>query len=405
MSDDSPVLRPSGAQRTKPHQVLSTNVLLVLQLLREHDFESAAAIEKASGLGRTSLAEAIGFLEERGLIHSQNRTTGKSGTGRALRLNPGSGHVVGIDLGATNLRVALADMSGVILGKWCASTTEASSPSQVIEEICKGITHLLQSASVSRGSLRSISVGAPGITDREAGVVIATSYLRGWRDVPLRSLLESELRVPAAIENDVRMAAIGENWKGAARGLKDFVFFAIGSGIAAGIFVNGQLVHGSDCAAGEIGYMIVPGTSVAAVGSGTPGALEQIIGGEGIRQQWLRSRSGNHPDVPAGLTAKEIFQHAQAGDSFAQSIVEHTSRTLAYAIYNMSLVLNNSLFVLGGGVGINTSLLQATRAILEPYSNPVRPKLALSSLGPDAQLMGAVRLALDEADAHLALSA
>jgi predicted NBD/HSP70 family sugar kinase len=405
MSDDSSVPRPSGAHRTKPHRTLSTDVRVVLELLRESGFDSPAALEKPAGLSRTRLAEALSILEEKGLLEAQGGSPRKSGSGsKVLRLNAGRGHVIGIDIGGTSLRVALADIGGTVLGKWCTSTKEACSPSQVIEEIRKGADLLFQDASVPRRSLLAVSAGAPGITDRDAGVVLATSYLRGWKDVPLRSLLESALSVPATIENDVRVAAIGEHWQGAARGLKDFVFFAIGTGIAAGIFVNGQLVHGPDWAAGEIGYMMVPGTAVAAAGSGTPGALEEIIGGEGIRQQWLRSRNGNHPDVLEGLTAKEIFEHAQAGDALALSIVERTSRTLAYAIYNMSLVLNSSLFVLGGGVGVNTSLLQATRAILEPYNTPVRPKLALSSLGPDAQLMGAVRLALDQADAHVALS-
>src|SRR5882762_6433021 len=103
-----------------------------------------------------------------------------------------------------------------------------------------------------RHTLKSIAVGAPGITDVNEGIVIATSYLMGWRDVPLRALLENAFHVPAAIDNDVNLAAIGESWAGAAKGTRDFVFLAIGTGIGAGIMLNGHPFHGENWAAGEI---------------------------------------------------------------------------------------------------------------------------------------------------------
>ena len=195
--------------------------------------------------------------------------------------------VVGVDIGGSNLRVALADLGGTVLGKWSASTKETSSPEMVIAQIGKGIDSLLKDSSASRSSLAAIAAGAPGITDREAGVVVATSYLRGWRDVPFQSLLESAFHIPAAVENDVRMAALGEHWMGVARGISNFVFLAIGTGIAAGIFANGTLLRGARCTAGEVGYMYVPGASEQVAQRGTPGSLESTIGGEGIRQQWL----------------------------------------------------------------------------------------------------------------------
>jgi glucokinase len=240
----------------------------------------------------------------------------------------------------------------------------------------------------------------PGVTDTEAGMVIATSYLGGWRNVRLRKLLESALNIPAAIENDVRVAAIGENWRGAARGVSDFAFLAIGTGIAAGIFVNGQLVRGRDWSAGEVGYMLVPGTTEAAAKRGTPGSLESIIGGEGIKLQWTNARNGNRNSLRPNLTATEIFDYAKAGNPLAKSVLDRSARILAYAVYNISLVLNSSLFVLGGGVGASAPFLEATRRILRSYNEPVRPKLTLSTLGQDAQLIGTIRLALDTAESR-----
>lgn len=306
-----------------------------------------------------------------------------------------NGIVAGVDIGGTNLRVALADVSGNILGRWNASTKDSPSPDRVIAQIEQGIERLLTQLSRSRASLLSVAAGAPGVTNSKAGLVLATSYLRGWRNVPFRQLLESALGVPAAIENDVRMAALGEHWMGAARGVEDFVFLAIGTGIAAGVFANGKLIHGGNWTAGEVGYMHVPLAAEEPARTGQPGALESVIGGEGIRRQWTSVSAGH--SSPTSLTATDIFARANTGDPLAKRILEHSAQLLAYAVYNISLVLNSSLFVLGGGVGVSGPLCNSTNQILERYNEPSRPKLVLSSLGTDAQLMGAIRLALTKA--------
>src|SRR5579872_2395558 len=332
------------------------------------------------------------------------RNTSRGASGRAehdsQNAKAGDGYVVGVDIGGSNLRVALADMQGNMLGKRSASTKRNSSPAAIIKQVCEGVNCLLRRNSLRNGSLRAIAAGAPGLTNADAGVVIATSYLKGWRDVPFRNLLESALKVPASIENDVRVAAIGENWRGAARGVRDFAFLAIGTGIAAGIFVNGQIVHGKHWAAGEVGYMLVPGTPEAAAKRGMPGSLESVIGGEGIKSQWTTALNGNLDSLPQNLNATEIFGYAKAGSPLAKSVLDRSARILAYAIYNISLVLNCSLFVLGGGVGASASLLEATRRVLRSYNEPVRPKLTLSALGQDAQLIGTIRLALDTAESR-----
>ena len=200
----------------------------------------------------------------------------------------------------------------------------------------------------------------------------------------------------------MRLGAIGEHWLGAARGVQNFVFLAIGTGIAMGIVVNGQLVHGANWAAGEVGYMLVPGIPEAPLRRGEPGALESVIGGEGIRSQWLHSLNGKHTSPQSNLTATEIFERAHAGDPLAKSVLDRTARMLASAVYNISLILNSSLFVLGGGVGVSMLLRDATQRILKKYNSP--PKLTLSGLGQDAQLMGTIRLALDKAESGVRLS-
>ena len=134
----------------------------------------------------------------------------------ATPLSSGPRYVFGADIGATNLRLGLADATGAIIGRWAASTADVRSASAVVELICAGAEELLLQTGVARKAVVAIAAGGPGITDVDRGVVIATSYLMGWSEVPLGAMLERALSIPAAIDNDVNLAALGESWAGSA---------------------------------------------------------------------------------------------------------------------------------------------------------------------------------------------
>jgi glucokinase len=303
------------------------------------------------------------------------------------------GCVVGVDVGGTNLRLALADLRGTILTRWSSSAVGLRGPEAVIERICAGVSLMLQEVSIPQESLRSIAIGVPGVADVERGIVIATSYLMGWKDVPLRALLESELNVPVVVDNDVNMAAIGEQWAGSARDAKDFVFLALGTGIGAGIVLNGNLHRGSSWAAGEIGYMLLPGAAQMPETSDQPGALESMIGGEGIKAQWKKFRSAEE----TALNSTEIFDLALDGNPRAQALLHQSATMLAQAVYNISLILNCPLFVLGGTVGLHSALCDAAQKVLDRWIVPGNPRLVRSTLGTEAQLMGSLCFALNTA--------
>ncbi len=313
------------------------------------------------------------------------------------------GYVAGCDLGGTNLRLALADMSGTILTRWSSPTVALRGPEAVIQLICGGAKSMLREVAAPPDALRAIAIGVPGVADVDNGVVIATSYLMGWRDVPLRALLEKELNVAVFVDNDVNMAAIGEQACGSAKDARDFVFLAIGTGIGAGIVLNGKLHRGSSWAAGEIGYMLVPGAAEIPAESDQPGALESMIGGGGIKAQWRKFCSGEQTALPTEFNATEIFDRALDGNPHAQALLSQSATMLAQAIYNVSLVLNCPLFVLGGTVGMHSALCDATQKMLDQWIVPGSPQLVRSALGTDAQLLGSVRAALEAARARIIL--
>jgi glucokinase len=314
------------------------------------------------------------------------------------------GYVVGVDIGGTNLRLALADMTGKIVAKWSSMTVGIQDVHRVIDLINTGVDHLLQQVSAPREHLRAIASGVPGITDVDAGIVIATSYLMGWRNVPFRSLLEEAFGVPASVDNDVNIAAVGESWIGAGVGVRDFVFIAIGTGVGAGIILNGIPFHGMKWNAGEIGYMLIPGAPDAPIERGKPGALEHAIGGEGIKEQWRHLWKEKKPSLPEELTATEVFDYALKGNPLAEKVFDRTAKLLANTIHNIALILNCPLFVLGGSIGMHRALCDATRRVLEQKNSRALPELKVSSLGTDAQLIGAVRLALNTAGVRAGIS-
>ena len=311
-------------------------------------------------------------------------------------------YVIGVDIGGSNLRIALATMEGRIVDNWLTSTVGIRDPEQIVTLIAQGIDVLLGNANLTTTNLLALAAGAPGITDVDHGRVIATSYLMGWRDVPLRAMLETTLGVLCAVDNDVNLAAYGELRAGTAKGIDDFVFLALGTGVGAGVVIDGGVHRGYQWVAGEVGYMFVPGVSTDFIEKGSPGPLESVIGGSGISAQWNLLWEGNPSAAERGpgidATATQIFDAALRGHPLASQLFDHVARTLAYAIYNITLILNCELVVLGGSVGMHTGLLGATRQFLEQQRSGRQTKIACSTLGTDAQIIGAVYLAVDKAN-------
>jgi glucokinase len=168
--------------------------------------------------------------------------------------------------------------------------------------------------------------------------------------------------------------------------------------------LNGQIFHGMNWSAGEIGYLLVPGTPVTPVETGEPGALEGIVGGEGIKAQWRSIWREELTPHPQELVATQIFDYALAGDALARQVLDKSAQTLAYAIYNLAIVLNCPLFVLGGTVGMHRALWTATRDILSQRDKRVQPDLLRSTLGSDAQVNGAIHLAIETATSRVLTS-
>lgn len=311
------------------------------------------------------------------------RDAGSTPRGRPPRLlsaNPDYGDLVGIDIGSQWVRVALADLTGRILGRH-RERTVATSRESVIEQIESAVMAVCAGAGRDPARLFAVGVGAPGMTNVDEGRVIEAAHLKGWVDVPVRDRLEARFRAPVRVDNDANLAALGERWQGAARGIDDFVFLAVGGGIGAGIVVGGHLHRGHRWYAGEVGRMNLDQRDWQR-DFGQSGYLEQRIdaGADG----W-----------------KAVFDAAAAGDRQAAARIEDLGVTLGTAVANITTVLDPAMIVIGGGLShAGPSLVEPVRRVVARIV-PNVPKIQPSALGDDAQVMGALFTALELAEGRL----
>ena len=393
------------AQPSRPSHLRQVNARGLLRLLREHNPCSKADLVRLSGLSAPTVSSAVSHLESLGLI--ENLGEGESSGGRPpglLRFHASHGYVAGVDIGGTRLRMVLADLNGKLMTQWSTQFTEKQrTPKAVCALIHDGLRMMCQEGSTSLKKVLHLTAGAPGITNSDSGVVLSAPNLKDWNEVPLRAMLEKETGVPSLVENDTNLAAVGEHWRGSAEGVGNFIFVAMGTGVGAGIFLQGRLHHGADWSAGEIGYMGVNGSTRESLRVRSTGQLERAIGGEGIEREWLRllarERRASEASL-AKLRATEIFDLAAEGDRVACEVVQYTAGILAHCISDLALVLDPEVVILGGGVGSHAELCRATKKILE-RNEFAQPSIRSSSLGTQAQLYGAIFLSLAASEVRL----
>jgi glucokinase len=336
-------------------------------------------------------------LERRHLIVYEDR-------GRSVALNPGFGCVVGIDLGGSHLHFALADFRGEILRDSTIKIRPEDGPRKMIGQIKEGIRALASAA--GRGRLRGISVGVPSPVDTEHGVVAWANNLPGWTKIHLGRELEKAFRVPVFMENDCNMAAIGEHWRGVARGVKDFVFVGLGTGIGTGVFVDGKLYHGRTGSAGELFRMNLEWQRWDEEFPDT-GYFESYVAGLGIAAEG-RKALGAPPPGDAGLREERdacfVFQAHRAGNLQATAVLEKVFTMLGVGMANVVAVLDPDLIVFGGGIaqGDSDLMLATVEKVVGRIQKEITPPFKLSTLGDKAQTYGAVRSALGAATARIA---
>lgn len=311
-------------------------------------------------------------------------------------------YIYGVDLGGTTVKMGLFDGEGKeLLEKWEIPTRKEESGAYILPDIAKAIHDKNEEKKISVEDIVGIGMGVPGpIT--EDGRVLKCANL-GWGIFSVSEELGRLTGVSRiCVGNDANVAALGEQWRGGGRGFESIVMVTLGTGVGGGIILHGQILTGSNGAAGEIGHITVNPKETRVCGCGKKGCLEQYSSATGITRMSKEAlenstvdselRRYDHP-----ITGLELFKAYKNDDALAKEIVDTFSDYLGMGLAHVAAVVDPQAFVIGGGVSKNGQIV--IDVIQEKYEQDVMfalkgKQFRLAELGNDAGMYGACRMVL-----------
>ena len=377
----------------------------VLGTIIESGPVSRASIAQQTSLSKQTVSEIVRLLESDGWIRETGRTSGHIGRSAVtFEIDPEAACILAVDLGGTKVRAALADLS-------CRVRAEISEPTDerggraVVAQIARLAASLKESHPALGAGLRLAVIGIPGVPDAEGRAGLCPN-IPGLEEFSVAEALEEALGVPVLLENDVNLAAYGEYWaakhgeEDGADGADDspralsedaLVFVALGTGIGAGVVLDGVLLRGAKGIAGEIGYL--PSFAGDAGGAGSnsgsneyngigSGPLERYVAKHGIMSRY-EAQSGSRLEV------HEIFAAADDGDARASEVLDDTAREIGRVAAILALAINPAQILFGGSIGERPELLARVQRRLPRLPGEAAPRIRPARLGPHANLVGA----------------
>ena len=300
----------------------------------------------------------------------------------------------GVDVGGTTVKIGLFSGDGKLEEKYEIATDKSDQGAHIIEHIAAKLEEIIAKKSYGILDCMGVGIGLPGPVDR--GMILGCVNL-GWG---IFSIVEEFSKafhnVPVYAGNDANIAALGEYVAGAGKGMKNMIMVTLGTGVGGGIIIDGRILEGANGGAGEIGHIPVNPQEQDTCGCGKKGCLEQYASATGIVRiaEKLRKENGNTA-LPAGCTAKQVFDYAKEGDELAMQAVEELGRYLGLALASCACVLNPEGIVIGGGVSRAGKILLDVREknfqtyVFKPCRNV---KFSLAELGNDAGIYGAAAM-------------
>ncbi|SCL20925.1 Sugar kinase of the NBD/HSP70 family, may contain an N-terminal HTH domain [Micromonospora rhizosphaerae] len=370
-----------------PRLLRALNDRAALELLLERGPLTRARLGELTGLSKVTASQLVERLEERGLVTRVGEQAGGRGPNAQLyAVRPDSAHVVGVDVGAERVVAACADITGAVIGRVEQSTRDTDDPVGVVHN---AVVQAASSAGAELSSVRRIVLGTPGLVDPGTGDITFAFNLPRWHRGLLAALRE-DLHTPVVFENDVNLAAVAEAQSGAAQGVQDFVLVWLGAGVGLAIMLGGRLHHGSSGAAGEIGYLPVPGVPIPRdVSKRAKPAFQQLAGADAV--QAVAAEHGF-----AGDSAADAVRAAIAAGTEGDPMLDELARRLALGVASTCVVLDPPLVVLAGEVGQAGGAALAERVQHEVAAiTLVRPRVVPTGLTEEPILRGALRTALD----------
>jgi predicted NBD/HSP70 family sugar kinase len=384
--------------RATPPLLKRMNEQTVLETIRAGAPISRAEISRRAGISKPTVSLALRSLEEAGLVRQADAPSGPSYGAVYFEPVPEAALVLGIDLGARFLRGAICDLEGDVRARQDVELNGVDAE-VALQTIADLHASLVAATGLDAGLVDGVVVGVPGVVEAGTGRLTLAENVPGLEDRAFGDEVRERLGLPVALENDINLAALGEQWRGVAEGVDDFVFLSVGTGMGAGLVLGGSLHRGHHGAAGEVDYALA-GLGIEVDPSG--GSLNELA-------SRLAGESGARTSLIPPYEGRAIFAAARSGDELARAVVAEVARRIALHVASISAVADIALVVLGGGLGVNGDLLlELVRNHLGGWL-PYPPRVEVSSLGEAAVLTGALavglRSALDNVFTRRAVSA
>ena len=366
-----------GKSRAVPGLLKRINEREVLETIRAGAPISRAEISRRAGISKPTVSLALQSLLESGLVREAERGPDGPGYG-AVYFEPvaEAALVLGLDLGARFVRGAVCDLTGAIRARQDVELVVADAAG-AIEAIARLRTSLLETSGLDSSLVDGVVVGVPGVVEGDGTLSLAEN-VAGLEGRPFARELQAALELAVTLENDINLAALGEQWQGVARGVADFVFLSVGTGMGAGLVLGGELHRGRHGAAGEIDFALV------GLGETVDPSAPQV-------SALARELAGLQADPRA------VFGAARNGDAGAGAVVREVARRIALHVAPIAAVADVELVVLGGGIAANGDLLLDPVERLLADWLPFPPRVEVSTLGEAAVLTGALAVGLNAA--------
>jgi glucokinase-like ROK family protein len=399
------VINPHWSTSVPIPNIKNNNKHTVLDLIRfTAGGISRVEIARRMGLTRAAVTAIVNDLLETGIIREAESLSVQNGRPPiVLEINPALGYVIGIDFGASHINLLIADLGTRILEELEIAFDIQAGPEAGLAEANDRVQELLVKAGLTFGDILAIGMGVPGPIVAEEGMVVAPPIMPGWDGFPIRETLEKLWGIPVSLNNDAELGVLGEWAAGAGRGERNLAYIKVGTGIGAGLLLDGQIYRGVTGSAGEIGHLTIDENGPICT-CGNQGCLEAVAGGRAIAlqaQEAVRNKQRTHLSTiqpVEKISACEVATAARRGDLISQQILGRAGTQIGIAIAGLVNLFNPGLIVIGGGVAqTGDILLEPIRQAVQRRSLPAATRvvrITTAMLGRRSSSMGAVIQAL-----------
>lgn len=363
------------------------SIRAVIDAFLEQGAITRTQLAEQTGLSKQTMSEVVRELEASGWLRVGGQAAASVGRRAVIyEFVEAACYVVGVDLGGSNLRVAIAALNGNIVAE-ASEVTDPRGGRFVVQQVGDVVDRLIVSSKVERDRIHSGTVAVSGVVQRSTGAVIVAQNIPGISDMNFVGAMNERLRLPVLVENAVDMATKGELWRGGGKGIDNFVFVGHGAGIGLGAVVDGRLLKGRKGAMGEICFLPI-GSDPFDPRDLATGRFEASVGAAGMVRRY--EAYGGRP----GCSVRDIFEALAERSAAAEAVVDETARLVALAVASALAILDPDLVVMGGNIGIQPEMVRRVEAYLARCT-PLQTRLEASRLGARAQLVGALKAAME----------